>query len=148
MRSSKVKYYCGRKAAFGNSYGTFVYGTNIICYVLAFLLTSASFFRSQYYLDKDAAKHQLARFKYQLLISILSIVLISTPNGISLFSQYIADVADAISKPSTYLTCVNSAINIVVYLVLYEEFRSEFVRIILWRKQVRVMTMTVTYLDK
>ncbi|EYC01451.1 hypothetical protein Y032_0107g3809 [Ancylostoma ceylanicum] len=126
-RFVKVKYWCGRKAAFGNSYASFVYGMNIVCYLLAFVLTMICYFKSKYYMDTCSAKQHLARIRYQLMISLLSIVLISTPNGISLFAQYIAEVADAVAKTSTYLTCVNSAINIVVYLLLHKEFRSEFV---------------------
>ncbi|VDM67841.1 unnamed protein product, partial [Strongylus vulgaris] len=122
MRSVKAKYYCGRKAAFGDIYASFVYGMNIVFYLLAFALTLMSYFKSQYWMDTSTAKRQLARIRYQLMISVLSIILVSTPNGISLLSQYITDVADAISKPSTYLTCINSAINIVVYIVFFEEF--------------------------
>ncbi|ETN79951.1 hypothetical protein NECAME_09488 [Necator americanus] len=47
------------------------------------------------------------------------------------WSRRFVKVADAIAKPSTYTTCINSAINIFVYLVLYKEFRDEFMRIVL-----------------
>ncbi|KAL6735925.1 hypothetical protein Aduo_006324 [Ancylostoma duodenale] len=147
-RFVKVKYWCGRKAAFGNSYASFVYAMNIVCYLLAFMLTMICYFKSKYWMDTYSAKQHLARIRYQLMISLLSIVLISTPNGISLFAQYIAEVADAVAKPSTYLTCVNSAINIVVYLVLYKEFRSEFVRIIFRKTECTTVPVTITLNDK
>ncbi|EYC01450.1 hypothetical protein Y032_0107g3809 [Ancylostoma ceylanicum] len=147
-RFVKVKYWCGRKAAFGNSYASFVYGMNIVCYLLAFVLTMICYFKSKYYMDTCSAKQHLARIRYQLMISLLSIVLISTPNGISLFAQYIAEVADAVAKTSTYLTCVNSAINIVVYLLLHKEFRSEFVRIIFRKTECTTVAVTITLNDK
>ncbi|PIO73414.1 hypothetical protein TELCIR_04618 [Teladorsagia circumcincta] len=54
-------------------------------------------------------------------------------------------VADAVSKPSTYLICVNSSINIFVYLALYHEFRMEFKRCVL-RKASKASTITtITY---
>ncbi|CAJ0606975.1 unnamed protein product [Cylicocyclus nassatus] len=109
MRSLKVKYWCGRKAAFGDTFASFVYGMNIVCYVIAFLLSLISYIKSKYWLNTSSAKQQLARIRYQLMISVLSIVLISTPNTMSLLSQYITKVADAISKPSTYLICVKAS---------------------------------------
>ncbi|KAK6737440.1 hypothetical protein RB195_019877 [Necator americanus] len=143
-RFVKVKYWCGRKAAFGEFYASFVYGSNILCYLLAFSLTVIAYFKSQYWMDSDSGKKQLARIRYQLIISILSIILISIPNGVSLFAQYISNVADAIAKPSTYTTCINSAINIFVYLVLYKEFRDEFMRIVLRINKVRTVLVTIT----
>ncbi|RCN37682.1 hypothetical protein ANCCAN_16409, partial [Ancylostoma caninum] len=93
-RFVKVKYWCGRKAAFGNSYASFVYAMNIVCYLLAFALTMVCYCKSKYWMDTYSAKQHLARIRYQLMISLLSIILISTPHGISLFSQYIAVVRD------------------------------------------------------
>ncbi|VDO86324.1 unnamed protein product [Heligmosomoides polygyrus] len=132
-----VKYYCGRKAAFGNSYASFIYGVNIVGYVVGFALTTVS-----------SARQHLTRIRYQLLISVLSIVLISVPNFISLFAQYIGEVADAIAKPSTYLICANSAINIFVYIALYQEFRAEFARIVLRRSAYIVASVTITVSPK
>ncbi|WKX93692.1 hypothetical protein Q1695_011171 [Nippostrongylus brasiliensis] len=145
-RDQKVKYWCGRKAAFGNTYASFIYAANIFGYVIGFLLTVISYFKTKLWLSSSYAKEQLARIKFHMLISVLSIVLISIPNGLSLFAQYIASVADAIAKPSTYLTCVNSAIDIFVYLLLNQEFRSEFRRIILRQKSPVISgpPMTVT----
>ncbi|ETN79953.1 hypothetical protein RB195_019881 [Necator americanus] len=138
-RLVKVKYWCGRKAAFGDFFASFLYASNIVCYLLAFTLTLMAYFKSQYWMDKNSSREQLVRIRYLLMISILSIILISIPNGISLFYQYISHVANAIAKPSTYLTCVNSGINIFVYLVFYKEFRDEFKRIILRINKIRTI---------
>ncbi|KAK6031447.1 hypothetical protein OSTOST_02400, partial [Ostertagia ostertagi] len=136
-----VKYWCGRKAAFGNSYASFIYGVNIVGYIVTFFLISASYFKSRFWMDSKMSKIQQAKIRYQLIISVLSIILISIPNGLSLFAQYITAVADAVAKPSTYLICVNSSINIFVYLALYDEFRMEFKRCIL-RKAPKASSIT------
>lgn len=143
-----VKYYCGRKAAFGNSYASFIYGVNIVGYVVGFALTTVSYLKTKYWMDSSSARQHLTRIRYQLLISVLSIVLISVPNFISLFAQYIGEVADAIAKPSTYLICANSAINIFVYIALYQEFRAEFARIVLRRSAYIVASVTITVSPK
>ncbi|VDO67325.1 unnamed protein product [Heligmosomoides polygyrus] len=48
-----VKYYCGRKATFGNSYASFIYGVNIVGYVVGFALTTVSYFKTKYWMDSS-----------------------------------------------------------------------------------------------
>ncbi|VDO57693.1 unnamed protein product, partial [Haemonchus placei] len=115
----QAKYWCGRKASFGEIYASFIYVMNIFGYLSGFILGCIAYCKSLYLVE--------SRIRYVLMVSALSIVLVSIPNGISLF------VADAIAKPSTYLACASSSINIFVYLALNREFRTEFKRIILRR---------------
>ncbi|XGW10837.1 hypothetical protein V3C99_012384 [Haemonchus contortus] len=103
---------------------------NIFGYLSGFILGCIAYCKSLYLVE---SREQKMRIRYVLMVSALSIVLVSIPNGISLFAQYIAEVADAIAKPSTYLACASSSINIFVYLALNREFRTEFKRIILRR---------------
>uniref|UniRef100_A0A0K0D683 G_PROTEIN_RECEP_F1_2 domain-containing protein n=1 Tax=Angiostrongylus cantonensis TaxID=6313 RepID=A0A0K0D683_ANGCA len=115
--TKKAKYWCGRKAAFGDFYGSFIYILNIFGYVCSFMLTTISYFKSKY-------RKQLTKIRYQIFLSIFSIILVSIPNGIALF------VVASIYEPSTYLTCINSALGIFIYLALYDKFRHEFFQIL------------------
>ncbi|CAB3405435.1 unnamed protein product [Caenorhabditis bovis] len=65
-----------------------------------------------------------------LVVSLLSFVLVSIPNSISLFSEHFGKVADLISKPATWLSCLNSGVNILVYIALIDEVRHQFLYLI------------------
>ncbi|CAD6192528.1 unnamed protein product [Caenorhabditis auriculariae] len=121
-RSEKAMYYCGRKAAFGKNYGVFIYLVNIFCYLFSFVINVCTIMAATSTINK-LVRRQIYKVRYNLVVSFLSFVLVSIPNGISLCSAWIQEVADFIAKPSTYFTCVNSGINIFIYLLLNAEFR-------------------------
>ncbi|KAE9412500.1 hypothetical protein Angca_001833, partial [Angiostrongylus cantonensis] len=124
------KYWCGRKASFGEFYALFIYSMNIFGYFFNFILTTTSYFKSKYWMNNSSGQKQLTKIRYQILLSMFSIILVSIPYGIALIDQYLGTVAAFISKPSTYLTCINSMLGIFVYLALYGEFRVEFIKVL------------------
>ncbi|CAB3405437.1 unnamed protein product [Caenorhabditis bovis] len=127
--SKKAKYYCGRKAAFGTDYATFIYAINILGYFLSFVINCVNLVKV-YVTSNKRVRRQMKNVRYFLVISFLSFVLVSIPNAISLFSAHFEQAANFISKPSTWFSCANSGINIFVYLSLNPEFRQQFIALI------------------
>uniref|UniRef100_A0A8R1I346 G_PROTEIN_RECEP_F1_2 domain-containing protein n=1 Tax=Caenorhabditis japonica TaxID=281687 RepID=A0A8R1I346_CAEJA len=122
---NRVQYYCGRKAAFGNDYATFIYIINIFGYLFSFLINCITMIKASSTINK-LVRRQIINVRYSLVISFISFVLVSIPNAISILSVHFEETVSFISKPSTYFTCVNSGINIFVYLLLNAEFRHQF----------------------
>ncbi|CAI2337579.1 unnamed protein product [Caenorhabditis sp. 36 PRJEB53466] len=120
-----VLYYCGRKAAFGKDYATFIYIMNIFGYLFSFLINCITMIKASSTINK-LVRRQIINVRYSLVISFISFVLVFIPNAISILSVHFEDVVSFILKPSTYFTCVNSGINIFVYLSLNAEFRHQF----------------------
>ncbi|KAF8361338.1 hypothetical protein PRIPAC_88261, partial [Pristionchus pacificus] len=85
-RASKVKYYCGRKAAFSNSYGTFIYVTNVVGYAGGFILNCIAYCKVKTFTSMNEKNRNMARLRYYIVISFISTVLVSIPNLISLTS--------------------------------------------------------------
>ncbi|CAB3405596.1 unnamed protein product [Caenorhabditis bovis] len=124
-RKKQVIYYCGRKAAFGKDYATFIYIINIFGYLFSFAINCITMIKASSTINK-LVRRQIYKVRYSLVISFLSFILVSIPNAISLFSVHFKEVNSFIAKPSTYFTCVNSGINIFVYIALNTEFRHQF----------------------
>ena len=55
-----VHFYCGRKAAFGENFGTFIYLCNIVCNLASSILNGAAYLRAR----------QLCKIQYVILSSI------------------------------------------------------------------------------
>uniref|UniRef100_A0A1I7ULN2 G_PROTEIN_RECEP_F1_2 domain-containing protein n=2 Tax=Caenorhabditis tropicalis TaxID=1561998 RepID=A0A1I7ULN2_9PELO len=124
-RNMKVLYYCGRKAAFGKNYAIFIYIINIFGYLFSFLINCITMIKASSTINK-LVRRQIINVRYSLVISFISFILVSIPNMISILSVHYEEVLSFISKPSTYFTCINSGINIFVYLSLNAEFRHQF----------------------
>ncbi|CAI5440551.1 unnamed protein product [Caenorhabditis angaria] len=124
-RDVYVQYFCGRKEAFGRDYASFIYGINLFGYLFSFGLNCITMKKASSTVNKLVQK-QIYNVRYSLVISFISFILVSIPNAISLFSIHVWEVDSLIAKPSTYFTCINSGINIFVYLALNTEFRNQF----------------------
>uniref|UniRef100_A0A0K0DAL1 G_PROTEIN_RECEP_F1_2 domain-containing protein n=1 Tax=Angiostrongylus cantonensis TaxID=6313 RepID=A0A0K0DAL1_ANGCA len=74
-------------------------------------------------LYRRQAQHHVDTIRYYLLISVLSAVLVSVPNFISLYKVYLGQVLLSVSKPSEWLQTLNAGINLFVYITLKKEFR-------------------------
>ncbi|GMT14224.1 hypothetical protein PFISCL1PPCAC_5521, partial [Pristionchus fissidentatus] len=85
-KDKKVKYYCGRKAAFSNSYGTFIYVTNVFGYAAGFILNCMAYCKVKTFTSKNEKNRNMARLRYYMVISAISTTLVSIPNLISLTS--------------------------------------------------------------
>ncbi|GMR34485.1 hypothetical protein PMAYCL1PPCAC_04680, partial [Pristionchus mayeri] len=91
-RAAKVKYYCGRKAAFSNSYGTFIYVTNVVGYATGFVLNCIAYCKARTFTSKNEKNRNMVRLRYYIAISFFSTILVSIPNLISLTSVLFAKV--------------------------------------------------------
>ncbi|GMT14223.1 hypothetical protein PFISCL1PPCAC_5520, partial [Pristionchus fissidentatus] len=129
-RETKVPYYCGRKAAFGANYGTYIYVVNVSGYAFGFLLNLISYCRVRTFMSKTEKNKNLARLRYYLVISVMSTILVSIPNFINLASVFFARIADEVSKAANWTTAINSGMNFFVYLALNEEFRNRCKQIV------------------
>ncbi|CAI4232809.1 unnamed protein product [Auanema sp. JU1783] len=123
-------FYCGRKAAFGDGYGAFIYISTISFNCLATLLNAASYIKA-IHMSKTHSRmqKQVAIIRYYLCISTLSTLLVSLPNSIALFQLFIKHVSDSISKPAYWMQTINSGIHFFVYLALNKDFRGRTKRI-------------------
>ncbi|PAV58688.1 hypothetical protein WR25_10070 [Diploscapter pachys] len=65
-----------------------------------------------------------------LIVSSISTLLVSLPNCLSLCSLLVVSVKDSISKPAVYATCINSGINIFVYLLQNDQFRRHVIKFV------------------
>ncbi|GMR60606.1 hypothetical protein PMAYCL1PPCAC_30801, partial [Pristionchus mayeri] len=137
-REKKLPYYCGRKAAFGANYGTYIYLLNVCGYATGFLLNLISYCRVRTFLSKTEKNKNLARLRYYLVISAMSTVLVSVPNFINMISVFFERIGDEITMTSNWLTAINSGMNFFVYLTLNEEFRNRCKQVLntLLRKEV------------
>ncbi|CAP24169.2 Protein CBG02329 [Caenorhabditis briggsae] len=134
-RDVKVIYWCGRKAAFGTDYATFIYIINIFGYFFSFLINCITMIKASSTINR-LVRRQIINVRYSLVISFISFVLVSIPNSISILQVHFEEVVKFVSKPSTYFTCINSGINIFVYLLLNAEFRHQFKYLFCNRKRV------------
>ncbi|CAI2344935.1 unnamed protein product [Caenorhabditis sp. 36 PRJEB53466] len=138
-----TSFYCGRKAAFGQGFGTFIYCCNITCNVASTIFATAAYFKALIFPRHSEnarifAKHlnafrprmqrQVNVIRYYLLISVLSTLLVSLPNTIALFQLYVEKVSDSLSKPAYWMQTINSGIHFFVYLALNKEFRARTFR--------------------
>ncbi|GMS84010.1 hypothetical protein PENTCL1PPCAC_6185 [Pristionchus entomophagus] len=129
-RESKVRYYCGRKAAFTANYGTYVYLVNVGGYSIGFLLNLISYCKVHTFMNRTEKNKNLARLRYYLVISAMSTVLVSIPNFINLASVLFDRIADEVSKAANWTTAINSGMNFFVFLALNEEFRNRCKQIV------------------
>ncbi|PAV71705.1 hypothetical protein WR25_27068 [Diploscapter pachys] len=98
-----VHFYCGRKAAFGENFGTFIYLCNIVCNLASSILNGAAYLRARQLCKIQCRiQRQVAIIRYYLLISLLSTLLVSLPNAIALFQLYVQRVGDSVSKPASW----------------------------------------------
>ncbi|KAK5965963.1 hypothetical protein GCK32_018394 [Trichostrongylus colubriformis] len=129
--NAPTHYHCGRKATFGERFTTFLYVTNIFCNVLSTLLSAAAYIKARTMTKNiQLAQRQAHIIRYYILISLLSTILVSIPNTISLFQVYVKSVSDAIAKPSVWMQTINSGIHLFVYLLLNRDFRERVLHIL------------------
>ncbi|CAJ0586740.1 unnamed protein product, partial [Mesorhabditis spiculigera] len=115
-------YYCGRKAAFGDEFGAFIYTHNIVCNVLAAIFSLAAYVKARRMVKTQTRmQRQLGLIKNYFIISIVSTALVSLPNAIHLFQVYVKELSNSISKPAYWAQTVNSGIHFFVYLALNSE---------------------------
>ncbi|PIC46519.1 hypothetical protein B9Z55_006185 [Caenorhabditis nigoni] len=124
-----TSFYCGRKAAFGEGFGTFIYCCNITCNVASTIFATAAYFKAlNLSKTQPRMQRQVNVIRYYLLISVLSTLLVSLPNTIALFQLYVEKVSDSLSKPAYWMQTINSGIHFFVYLALNKEFRARTFR--------------------
>uniref|UniRef100_A0A8R1HS90 G_PROTEIN_RECEP_F1_2 domain-containing protein n=1 Tax=Caenorhabditis japonica TaxID=281687 RepID=A0A8R1HS90_CAEJA len=143
-----TSFYCGRKAAFGEGFGTFIYCCNITCNVASTVFATAAYFKAlNLSKTQPRMQRQVNVIRYYLLISVLSTLLVSLPNAIALFQLYVEkvimkeimkitktkcierlQVSDSLSKPAYWMQTINSGIHFFVYLALNKEFRARSFR--------------------
>ncbi|EYB86431.1 hypothetical protein Y032_0279g1205 [Ancylostoma ceylanicum] len=133
-----VKYYCGRKATFGMIFSGFVYAHNVVGYVSGVVLNSVALRQKEskantFCVDSKDQDRQIQQIRSCLIVSSISTILVSIPNCLSLFSLLIASVRDSISKPAVWATCINSGVNLFVYIVLDRDFRQHVT--FLWKRE-------------
>ncbi|ETN69809.1 hypothetical protein NECAME_05132 [Necator americanus] len=132
--SGPVKFFCGRRASFGNFYTMIIYVVLVFGYFLAFLSNVFSFilvhtyyntFKTDNYkytmcLSRNAS---LARsLKIAVIVSFVSFLLISVPNASS-FLDIINPISPLTLQISTYLSVIAYSINLFLYIALSPEFR-------------------------
>ncbi|CAJ0937606.1 unnamed protein product, partial [Mesorhabditis belari] len=124
-RNEKAKYFCGRKAAFGRAFSVFIYAHNVFGYIAGLVLNVTAYRIASI----DSNSHRInpsviRQMRVCIMVSLLSTVLVSIPNSLSLISAvHLSSISNAITKPAVYATCINSGINIFVYFVLNSDFR-------------------------
>ncbi|CAD6200031.1 unnamed protein product [Caenorhabditis auriculariae] len=122
-------FYCGRKAAFGEGFGTFIYACNITCNVASTVFSTAAYVKAvRMSKTQPRMQRQVNVIRYYLLISVLSTLLVSLPNATALFQLYVHKVSDSLSKPAYWMQTINSGIHFFVYLALNKEFRARTMR--------------------
>ncbi|CAI5441349.1 unnamed protein product [Caenorhabditis angaria] len=124
-----AQFHCGRKAAFGQGFGVFIYVCNITCNVAATVFATAAYFKAlKLSKTQPRMQRQVNVIRYYLLITVLSTLLVSLPNAIALFQIYVEKVSDLLSKPAYWMQTINSGIHFFVYLALNKEFRGRTLR--------------------
>uniref|UniRef100_A0AC34RRD1 G-protein coupled receptors family 1 profile domain-containing protein n=1 Tax=Panagrolaimus sp. JU765 TaxID=591449 RepID=A0AC34RRD1_9BILA len=123
-------YYCGRKAAFSKAYGSFIYATNVVCYVFGFFFNLIAYFKAVHLKKSTSRSSHLKKIRYYLFISFFSTFLVSVPNLISLCSSWIKEVDDAISKPAVWMACINSGLSPFVYFAFNKDYRQRLLNLI------------------
>ncbi|WKY04083.1 hypothetical protein Q1695_005223 [Nippostrongylus brasiliensis] len=123
-----VKYYCGRKATFGRVLSGFIYAHNVAGYASGVLLNSLAYRKMtevsrKCSIESRVKDRRIRQVRSYLVVSTISTILVSIPNCLSMFSILITAVQDHISKPAVWATCINSGINLFVYLILDRELR-------------------------
>ncbi|GMR39247.1 hypothetical protein PMAYCL1PPCAC_09442 [Pristionchus mayeri] len=129
-QAAKVKYYCGRKAAFSNRYASFIYVSNVVGYASGFVFNCIAYCKAKTLISKSDKNTNMTRLRYYIVIACMSTVLVSIPNIIALADVIFGKIADAISKPSVWATSVNSGLNFFVYFALNLEFRKRVLQLI------------------
>ncbi|CAB3404147.1 unnamed protein product [Caenorhabditis bovis] len=125
----EAPYHCGRKAAFGEGFGTFIYCCNITCNVISTIFATLAYIKAvKLSKTQPRMQRQVNIIRYYLLISALSTLLVSLPNAIALFQLYVQKVSDKLSKPAYWMQTINSGIHFFVYLALNKEFRARTFR--------------------
>lgn len=136
--NGSVKYFCGRKATFGKVLSSYIYFHNVVGYATGVLLNSLALRRVEFLsrkcsTDPKYEDRRILQIRTCLIVSSLSTVLVSIPNCLSIFSVLISSVQNRISKPAVWATCLNSGLNLFVYLILDQEFRLHVCS--LWSKE-------------
>ncbi|KAK6733368.1 hypothetical protein RB195_017235 [Necator americanus] len=118
--SGPVKFFCGRRASFGNFYTMIIYVVLVFGYFLAFLSNVFSFILVRTGRSRNAS---LARsLKIAVIVSFVSFLLISVPNASS-FLDIINPISPLTLQISTYLSVIAYSINLFLYIALSPEFR-------------------------
>jgi len=122
-RNGSVPYHCGRKAAFSKAYGTYIYLANIFGYLLGLLFNASAYWKVRQLQQNRSTAAQQRKIRYYLAISLISTILVSFPNAISVASSWFFKIDDSIAKPAVWTTLINSSIALFVYIWLNDEFR-------------------------
>ncbi|KAI6189839.1 G-PROTEIN-RECEP-F1-2 domain-containing protein [Aphelenchoides bicaudatus] len=123
-----VAYFCGRKAAFGSVFSTYIYVTAITGYVLGLVLNFATFTTlCRMYSNRASVteiNRQLRILRYVVLISFISTIAVLIPNLFSLFTIFYGRINITISESGSWLLGVKSSVNIFIYFALKTDFRN------------------------
>ncbi|KAL6728430.1 hypothetical protein Aduo_010204 [Ancylostoma duodenale] len=124
-----VKFDCGRKATFSISFVKIIYVWEMTGYAVSLLLNVIAYLRALSIITFPAIREQLKRIRVTLVLGVLSTVLVAIPNFKSLFLDQLrfAGMDEWVSQMVNWASVLNSSINIVVYILLFREFREEFI---------------------
>uniref|UniRef100_A0A7E4UZT0 G_PROTEIN_RECEP_F1_2 domain-containing protein n=1 Tax=Panagrellus redivivus TaxID=6233 RepID=A0A7E4UZT0_PANRE len=115
-----VKYLCGRKAAFGTPFGIFDYAFNVIIISIALALNVGTYFKA---MSIQQSRGSLRKIKCYTVVAVVSTVLISVPNLLSLLSATFLYVPHVFSTPAPIMECVNGALQFFINFAMNTEFR-------------------------
>uniref|UniRef100_A0AC35EU04 G-protein coupled receptors family 1 profile domain-containing protein n=1 Tax=Panagrolaimus sp. PS1159 TaxID=55785 RepID=A0AC35EU04_9BILA len=118
-----VRYSCGRKAAFSVQFGTIDYCTNVFGYLAALFFNLIATIKASFL--RQSQKH-MQKLKCYTGISLLSTILISIPNLLSIINANFSKLPDWVMTPAILMACVNCGLNFFVYLFFNSEFRRRF----------------------
>ncbi|EYC20822.1 hypothetical protein Y032_0021g444 [Ancylostoma ceylanicum] len=127
-----VKFDCGRKATFTIPFAKVIYVWEMTGYAISLLLNVAAYLRALTIITFPAIRDQMKRIRITLVLGVLSTVLVAIPNFKSLFYDQLrfAGMDEWVSQMVVWASIINSSINLVVYILLYREFREEFITIL------------------
>uniref|UniRef100_A0A7E4VLL2 7TM_GPCR_Srx domain-containing protein n=1 Tax=Panagrellus redivivus TaxID=6233 RepID=A0A7E4VLL2_PANRE len=121
-----VRWSCGRKAAYGYTYGMIDYAYNVILFSLAFIFNFIALVRA---LKVRQSGRSMSKLKCYTAISFLSTLLIAIPNLLSIINVFWT-LPDMIITPAPLLACANGAIQFGVYLTFNAEYRRRFLQLV------------------
>ena len=116
-----VRYGCGRKAAFGTTFGIIDYFTNILGYSTAFSLNAFVLVKAH---QLTLSHRQYQKIRAYTVIAFISTVLISIPNLCSLINALIFKLPDLLITPTAIMACLNCSMQFFVYIYFSKEYRN------------------------
>ncbi|EPB79023.1 hypothetical protein ANCCEY_01880 [Ancylostoma ceylanicum] len=119
-RHDTVKFYCGRRASFGQVYSMMIYTLLVFGYFLAFLANMFTFVMIR--ISNRQNKSFVQTLKIATTVSFVSFLLISIPNTSS-FVDTLIRISPLALQLTTYLSVIAYSLTFFLYIALNPDFR-------------------------